>query len=211
MPLEVIGAGLGRTGTRSLKDALEILGFSQCYHMEDLFADPSRVVHWEHAAAGEPTDWEALFAGYRSAVDYPAARHWRELAAVYPKAKVILTIREATKWYKSVSDTIYRSGPRISGEVPDGPPRIHRLISNAIWYGDFAGRFEEPEFAMNKFAEHNAAVIAGLPPERLLVYRSGEGWGPLCEFLGVGVPDVPYPHRNTTEEFRARQIPGRKT
>jgi hypothetical protein len=146
MPLEVIGSGFGRTGTASLKRALETLGFGPCHHMEEVMANPEQVTRWEAYVAGEPVRWDDVFDGYRSQVDWPGAHVWRELAQAYPDAKVIHSVRPEDAWWKSFS-------------------------------------------------------AAALPPERLLVFDVTEGWEPLCAFLGVPVPDAPFPHVNSAEEF----------
>src|SRR4051812_47379409 len=111
MSIKVIGAGWGRTGTESLKKALEILGFGKCYHMFELIKDGKRVVYWEQLARGEKPDYNKLFEGYQSAVDFPAAMYYREFMAQYPEAKVILTYRDADKWYESASNTIFNPLP----------------------------------------------------------------------------------------------------
>ena len=115
MGLKVIGAGFGRTGTKSLQLALEELGFGKCYHMEELFRNPEGVVHWESAYQEKETDWNALFQNYDSAVDFPTSMYYKELADHYPDSKVILTVRDPEKWYKSAYDTIFSfdPGPKI--------------------------------------------------------------------------------------------------
>jgi len=200
MPLDVIGAGLGRTGTTSLKLALEHIGMGPCYHMKELMEYPERLPHWLDAEAGRPVDWAALFAGYRSSVDYPSSRYWRELAALYPQAKVILTVRDSKKWYESASTTIRLASRK--GYAQGNP--ISHLVTRTIWDGDFGGRFGEPEHAISIFEAHNQAVIDAIHPDRLLIYESGQGWEPLCGFLGVEVPDAPYPRSNTRREFQEK-------
>ncbi len=197
--LKVIGAGLGRTGTRSLKDALQALGVGPAYHMTDLFEHPEGIVHWEDAAEGRPTDWEALFEGYQSVVDYPGALYWRELMALYPDAKVVLTVRDPEAWVDSVLATIYPSSDRDRSES-----RLFRMINKAIWQGSFEGRFTDRDYALAHFEAHSAAVIEEVPAERLLVYQISQGWEPLARFLGVEVPQLPFPNRNSRAEFTAR-------
>ena len=204
MPLEVIGTGVGRTGTRTLKDALAILGFGPCYHMMDLMQDRSRIRHWEDAEAGRPTDWEALFEGYRSVVDYPGCLYWRELVERYPKAKVLHTSRDPESWWESARATIYQSSTRPMPDMTPEQLRHRRYIDAAIWARMFQGRFEDKDYAIARVKEHEAAVLREVPRERLLVYSVDQGWEPLCAFLGVAVPDVPFPKLNTREEFLAR-------
>jgi hypothetical protein len=202
MALAVIGAGWGRTGTLSLKLALERLGFGPCYHMIEVFGRPADIPVWERATDGEPVDWDALFAGYRSAVDWPACTFWRELAAHYPEAKVVLTERDAAGWYRSAMDTIL---PAVAGTPPAGNPVAAAQMGMAarlVIEKELGGRIDDREEVLRRFALHGAAVRRGLPAERLLVYRCEQGWEPLSRFLGVPVPDEPFPRANTTEEFR---------
>jgi hypothetical protein len=192
MPLDVIGAGLGRTGTLSLKLALEQLGFGPCYHMLEVRKAPERVLHWNRIAAGEPVDWEEVFDGFRATVDWPACNYWRELMARYPAAKVILSLRDPESWFRSTQATIF------SDAVQSGaPPAIVKILSDVVG-ADLADR----ERCIASFERHNASVRAGVPEERLLVFDAKQGWAPLCAFLGVAVPDAPFPAVNTTGEFR---------
>jgi len=210
--LKVIGVGVGRTGTLSLKAALETLGLGPCFHGRHVLDHPNRLPGWLAAARGEPADWEGLLAGYQSTVDWPAAAFWRPLAKFYPEAKFILTIREAGGWYESVSNTIYRMFGRV---VPDDQvaharrtvpgldifTAFHRQM---IWDGFFSGRFADRDYAIAAYERHNAEVISELPADRLLVIPPGAGWKPLCDFLRLPVPDEPYPHLNDPEKFWAR-------
>ena len=196
MGLKVIGAGLGRTGTMSLKLALEHLGFGPCYHMSEVFAQARRNLPlWLAAIRGQP-DWDEIFAGFAATTDYPACTYWRELSQHYPEAKVILTVRDADSWFNSVNKTIFaEGGPSTSAEGP-----MAEFMHGGV-IGDFVGRIQDREFMTAYFERRNAEVIAALPSERLLVYRPGDGWEPLCGFLGVAVPVERYPRVNTTEEW----------
>ncbi len=219
MVLRVIGAGFGRTGTRSLQAALEPLGFGPCAHMADLIDDPGGIDRWEGAvqcaAGGQVVDWEGVLPGYRATVDWPGAHFWAELAGAYPEAKVVLTVRDPERWYESARETIY--GPRrlrrasrlasaaiaLGGLAAPGPRRALRLADDLIWDGVFGGRFEERAHAVAVFRRHVEAVTDTIPPERLLVYEVKQGWGPLCRFLGVEPPaGVPFPHLNDGAAFR---------
>jgi hypothetical protein len=204
MALEVIGAGFGRTGTMSLKYALEELGFSRCYHMMEVAQNAGHIDQWEQALHGGPVDWEALFAGFRAGVDWPVCRYWPTLIGRYPDAKVILTVRDAGAWYRSVRSTIYPSS--MAGLESEDPARRRyaEWIRALIWDGTFDGRLEDESHAIGVFQAHNAAVIAGVPTDQLLIYRAGDGWPPLCRFLGVAQPATEFPKVNTTEEFRER-------
>ncbi|CAA9463008.1 MAG: FIG01212366: hypothetical protein [uncultured Rubrobacteraceae bacterium] len=212
MNLEVIGAGFGRTGTLSLKAALEELGFGPCYHMRELYEHPEHVEQWQAAVRGEPVDWERVLGDYRSTVDWPGCSFYEELLEMNPDAKVILTVRDPQRWYESARDTIYRASKAsysaafgLAGLVI---PRVRpinsasRFVSELIWKGDFDGRFGDRGYAIGVFERHNEEVERRVPPERLLVYEVKQGWGPLCDFLGVETPDEPFPHLNDGEAFR---------
>ncbi len=197
--LEVIGAGFGRTGTMSLKLALEQLGFGPCYHMTEIVENPHHARLWRTADAGHRVDWTELFARYRATVDWPACHYYQELMREFPEAKVILTVRDPDQWYDSMASTLYslkkaieasRAGVRV-------PP-----VENRLWRETFSGRFEDRQHATAVFQRHNADVIDCVPAERLLVYRVTDGWRPLCEFLGVAQPGSPFPLINTTRSFR---------
>ena len=202
MTLKVIGAGFGRTGTMSLKLALEALGFGPCYHMVEVFKAGAYDLWYEAAQDPAHADWETIFQGYDSTVDWPNATYWRELAQAYPDAKIILTERDPDEWFDSTQATIFRdmvmaSGPPGSGE---GFPRMVGAVVGAL----FDGKLHDRELCTRVFKAHNAAVRAAIPPERLLVYEVAQGWGPLCDFLGVAAPEGPMPKVNSREEFAAR-------
>ncbi len=191
MGLDVIGAGLGRNATMSMKFALEQLGFGPCYHMMELFrAAPTAIPQWLEAADGRP-DWDAIFAGYRSTCDYPAASYWRELAEYFPNAKVVLTARDPDGWFDSVSETIFH--PNAIAAIAGTP--FGELLDKAI-FDELGDGLTDRGFMTDWFLKRNADVIASLPPERLLVFHPKEGWEPLCAFLGVPVPSHPFPRVN---------------
>src|SRR5215471_12939071 len=198
MSLQVIGVGLGRTGTMSLKLALERLGLGPCYHMAELMMNPERTALWIAAADGKP-DWEAVFAGYSSTTDYPACIYWRELTNAYPKAKVILTKRDKEKWFDSTQATIFSE--EMSARIRGTP--VEPFFEKTVWR-DFGARIHDRAFMTAYFDKHNASVEAGIAKNRLLVYDVAQGWGPLCGFLGVSVPDAPFPKVNSREEMQAR-------
>ncbi|KAJ3154525.1 hypothetical protein HDU86_004654 [Geranomyces michiganensis] len=208
MPLEIIGAGFGRTGTKSTQIALEHLGF-KTYHMSEVFAHMDHIKTWEAASRGEPVDWEAFLGEYRATVDWPGCDHWRQMLERYPKAKVLLNVRDADKWYESVSESIYRI-TNLPEEITSKVPQMQAtssFVKNTIWgpNGVFKGRFLDKEFAKQVFADHIAEVKRAVPPEQLLVFEVSEGWEPLCKFLGVPVPqDMPFPRTNEKAEFQAR-------
>ncbi len=203
MALKILGAGFGRTGTLSLKLALEKLGFGPCYHMSEVFQNPGHADRWAEAIdAPNSTDWEALLSGYVSAVDWPSTYFWKELAAFYPEAKVILTERSPESWYKSCKSTIFQA---ISPE-PDNSVRGRQqmMARKMVIERTFGGGWEDEAHVISVFQRHNEEVRRTIEPGRLLVYSVGEGWEPLCRFLGVPVPAFEFPKVNSTEEFRAR-------
>jgi len=217
MALKVIGAGMGRTGTLSLKAALEELGVGPCYHMIELLTHPEQVRYWEAASARQPVDWDGLFEGYQSAVDYPAALYYWELMEQYPEAKVILTVRDPNSWWESARETIYQAGRPAPGQEGGAPPpmpfpgdpqlfaRIFGMVKRDIWEGYFGGRFEDRDYAIELFNRHTAEVRERVPADRLLVYQVQESWEPLCRFLGAPVPEgKPFPRLNDREVFRQR-------
>jgi Sulfotransferase domain len=207
MSIQVIGAGLGRTGTLSLKAALEELGFARCYHPLKVFASMDQARTWDAAARGEPVDWDRLFAGYRATVDLPGCVFYRELMENYPEAKVILTVRDPERWYDSVRQTILFASDTFPKWALLLSPRmlVFQRMLDRLWDRLFRGRFEDRAFAIDVFNRHNEQVRRDVPADRLLVYEIGQGWGPLCAFLGVPVPEgKPFPHLNDAAEFRAR-------
>ena len=198
MALKVVGSGLGRTGTKSLQSALNLLGFGPCHHMVEVFAHPKSMALWVEAGAGRP-DWDAIFAGYSSMVDYPGAAFWRELAAYYPDAKVLHSVRDPDAWFESTQATIFE--PRaIASAAAD-----QRMVAFfEAFMGNLRPHLGDRAFMTDYFRRHTEAVKAAIPAERLLIYEAGQGWGPLCAFLEVPVPDTPYPSENDRAEFIAR-------
>jgi hypothetical protein len=201
MTLQVVGAGPGRTGTHSLKLALETLLGAPCYHMLEVFTHPEHVPQWDAAVHGQPVDWDGLFTGYAAAVDWPAAAFWRELADAYPDALVLLSMRDdADTWWRSASATIFdRQMPR----PPHPGIEAWRTMVHELMARRFTADVTDEHSAKAAYERHIADVRAGVPRERLLEWRPGDGWGPLCDALGVPVPDEPFPHTNTTAEFQA--------
>jgi len=196
MALEVIGTGFGRTGTDSMREALTILGFGPCHHMFEVIQNPEQKARWRAHVAGEPVGWEALFEGYRSCVDWPSAHYWRELVAAYPNAKVLLTWRSAESWWESFDKTI---GAGIAKHTDMQALAITLIKSKA-----FGGRTDDRAHAIAVYEAHVKSVLEEVPPGRLLVHRLGDGWGPLCAFLNVPVPDTPYPSANSADAFKER-------
>lgn len=202
MALEVISSGFGRTGTKSLKAALERLGFGKCHHMHEIVEHPEQVAHWQKLAARESVDWNTVFSGYRSQVDWPGAHVWRELAAAFPEAKVIHTVRPEEKWWASFDKTIGKLMARYK-DLPL-PPHIRDILAawNELAGKDtFGGKLDDREVGLAAFRRRTKDVQEALPAHRLLVFDVAEGWGPLCAFLGVDVPDEPFPHHNLRADF----------
>ncbi len=208
MAIKVIGAGLGRTGTLSVKAALERIGFDKCYHMVDVLAHPGHARVWDEAAQEKSVDWEGLLEGYQATVDWPGCGFYPELMRRYPEAKVILTVRDPERWYESAKQTVYyarHAFPRWAVVFAPRMRHFHGMLDRLIWKGMFQGRFDDRAYAIEVFNRYNEEVRRSVPPDRLLVYEVTEGWGPLCSFLGVPVPeDEPFPHLNDTAEFRSR-------
>lgn len=198
MTLRVIGSGFGRTGTMSLKLALEQLGLGPCYHMVEVFKNPAAPDLWYAAASDVANaDWATIFAGYNATVDWPNATYYKELAAAYPDAKVVHTERDADEWFDSTQATIFAER---GGMDPDAPfPRMIRKVVFEM----FDGRMHDKDHLISVYKAHNAEVRAAIPAERLLIYHVADGWGPLCDFLGLAVPEGSTPKVNSREEFGA--------
>jgi hypothetical protein len=202
MSLTVIGSGFGRTGTASLKRALEMLGFGPCHHMEEVMENPEQVAHWQAFVAGDAVDWSKVFTGYNSQVDWPGAHVWRELAAAYPDAKVIHSVRPEEIWWKSFSSTIGRVlGGYKDMPLPDHVKAMMEAMEIAIVQDTLGGELTDKESALAAYRRRTQEVLAAIPPERLLVFDVTEGWAPLCAFLNVATPNEPFPRVNSTEEF----------
>jgi hypothetical protein len=217
--MKVIGAGLPRTATTTQKLALEMLGLGPCYHMRDLMENfEGHLPLWEDARDGSG-DWQRIFDGYQSEVDWPGSFFWRELIDVYPNAKVLLSVRDAESWERSMRDTIWsiyfgdslmHHMARARYQVDPLWRRWYDLMVSMCWTGKgaFAGSYAERQQLMDAMERWNDEVKSTVPAERLLVWHPKDGWEPLCEFLEVGVPDEPVPNVNDTEAFRQGIIGG---
>jgi len=204
MALKVVGAGFGRTGTLSLKNALEKIGFGPCYHMMEVFPRPDHVAMWHKLAFGGAIDWDLLFRDFRATVDWPSTRWWREIAAHFPDAKVLLSLRDPEAWYKSMSETIYQPMKwPVPADVPEGMRLQNEMVRKAILAETFDNRFEDKAHAIEVFKRHNQEVRDTIDPKRLLVFDVREGWEPLCRFLEVQVPSEPFPRLNDTASTQA--------
>jgi hypothetical protein len=199
MAIQIIGTGVGRTGTYSLRLAINQLGLGPCHHMEEVIDNlPVQQPLWSEALKGRP-DWEAIYDGYGSAVDWPTAAFFRELIEEYPSARFILTHRSPESWADSFTGTIYK----LIAEKDKMPPEFKEwleMVNGIVSKTGFPGGLEREDL-MKAFIAHNEAVKKTIPAGQLLVYEVKEGWEPLCAFLGVPVPDEPFPRSNRREEF----------
>ncbi len=199
MSINVIGAGVGRTGTNSLKLALNQLGCGPCHHMDEVIQNlPTQVPLWAAAANGNP-DWAAVFKDYNSAVDWPVASFYRELHKAYPTAKFILTIRSPESWHASFSETIYM----LLGMGDKLPLPMQAWLAMGLAVLAKAGFVLGLDEAGLKaaFTAHNEAVKSAIPAKQLLIYEVKQGWEPLCAFLGKPVPSEAFPRTNDRAEF----------
>jgi len=194
LSLRVIGAGFARTGTNSLKVALEQLLDTRCYHMWELLAHEDHAPVWTAAARGELPDWDQLLAGYGAAVDFPAAAFWPELMDVYPDAFILLSYRDTEGWWKSCSSTAF---PFVLS-LPESP--VKEMILT-LWEHRFISDVMNESAAKSAFEAYNDNVRSTVPSERLIEWQPSDGWAPICDALGLPVPEEVFPHVNTSEEF----------
>ena len=214
MSIKIIGAGLPRTGTNTLKESLEKLGYTKTYHMKELLVHPENLQYWQTLKETGTTNWDQLYNGYQATVDFPAYPWYKEHMKQYPDAKVILTVRPFDKWHSSVFSTIWQAGPQ---NLPEKLKMIAKLIMNPrlrkviscvklakemIFKVHFQGKFEDKIEAEKIFNQHIENVKAHVPADKLLIFDVSEGWGPLCKFLGVPEPNEPIPHLNKKENFK---------
>ena len=203
MALKLIGAGFGRTGTMSLRDALEMIGYGPCYHMSSVVDNPRFAAYWARLGRGEKVDWDEVFKGYVSAVDWPACTYWRELSEYYPKAKILLTVRDPERWFESTQNTIFSKEHRDTFYAEGADPNRRGMVE-VLYTKTFHKRQNDRDHAISVFNAHNEEVKRTAPKDRLLVYEVKEGWKPLCDFLGVPVPKARFPQINTSEDWLAR-------
>ncbi len=195
MGLAVVGTGFGRTGTESMRRALNMLGFGPTHHMLEIIEKPAEEERWQALAKGGAADWDVLFDGYGSCVDWPSAFYWRQLIKVYPAARVLLSWRSAESWWTSFSRTILKVLMQTRERDHLGVLRIAEAT--------FGGRPDDRAHAIRTYEAHVEAVMATVPEDRLLVHRLGDGWAPLCTHLGVAVPAEAYPSGNAEDQFFA--------
>ena len=201
MALQVVGAGIGRTGTHSLQLALAQLLGAPCYHMLEVLGPPEYAQYWQDAIDGKPVDWDNVFDGYAAAVDWPAAAFWKELADHYPDAIVLLSTRSsADAWWKSANDTIFEITRR--GFAPESGMQGQHSMARVMLERRFTPNWSDEKEAKAAYERHNATVRDAIPASRLVDWQPGDGWEPICKALGVPVPAEPFPHVNSTDEFR---------
>lgn len=204
--LNTIGIGYPRTGTMSLKHALEHLQFGPCYHMIEVFSRPADVDFWLSAleAQGEGVDWDHVFQDFQSTADCPACYFWRSLQTKYPAARFILTVRDSETWYDSFRSTVYEAVMHPERAPDEEHRRVQLMAKRLILDQMFEGRFDDRAYAIEVYERHNRQVTEEIPAEQLLVFDPADGWEPLCRFLNVAVPQVPFPMSNTRREFQER-------
>ncbi|MGI9400065.1 MAG: sulfotransferase family protein [Rhizobiaceae bacterium] len=193
LTIKVIGAGFGRTGTDSMREALTILGFGPCHHMKAVMSDEDNRQMWRAVSQGADPDWDKILRGFTSCIDWPSAYYWRELAEYYPEARVILTNRSAESWWKSFQNTILKSIENSKDRSSLGVA----LVAEQVFDGNPGDRVN----AIAKFEANVQSVIHTIPEDRLLIHNLGDGWEPVCEHLGVPVPNQDYPGLNSTAEY----------
>jgi len=214
MALKVIGAGGPRTGTASLKDALEILGFGKCYHMEYLFNHPEQVKYWHELFDTGTVDFNAMFEGFQSTVDFPGYLNYKALFNKYPDAKVILNDRDPEEWYDSAINTVHAATPQTLGQKLNLMKKMllssrfrkiaksFMLVEKNLWKKHYHGQFKDKELALQIYKDFNEDIKSSIPEDQLLVYQIKDGWAPLCDFLNVPVPDAAFPYKNKRKEFK---------
>lgn len=200
MGLRVVGAGLGRTGTKSLKTALERLLGGTCHHMMEVFQRPEQVPVWTAASEGTMPDWHALMADFTASCDWPSAAFWPELSAAFPDALVVLSTRDPDAWYRSANATIFVPIRAALATPPGTDPWSD--MARALFTHRFCAEVDDEALMKQRFVEHNERVRREVDPDRLLVWEASHGWEPLCRALALPVPDEPFPLTNTTEEFQ---------
>ena len=212
--MKVVGVGFGRTGTMSLKYALEQLGAGPCFHMIDLLTGERQerdLASWARVAGGGRPDWDAVFDGWESTVDWPACSYWHELVDAFPDSPVLLNVRDFDGWYRSCSNTIFAvRQAALAGELPEEterpapPPVLWEIVDKVIWEGDFQGRFQDRDWMEQMYADRIETIRREVPSDRLTVWEIGDGWQPLADMLGVEAPDEPFPRLHDTDDFRTQ-------
>jgi hypothetical protein len=211
--MHVIGTGYGRTGTTSLTAALVQLGFGPCLEAGEVFRNPRLIRPLLGAVEGKPTNWEEIFACYKSMVCEPVTPCWRRLVEYCPEVKVVHTVRDPEQWISSIQRTLLKRRRHINTWYGRGAIRVSSTLGTdlapliELFQRTLEGRAlklvaeGKPERAVEQFQAHTDQVIETVPADRLLIYDIRDEWGPLCEFLGVPVPAEPFPLKSTTVEI----------
>jgi hypothetical protein len=198
--MKLIGAGFGRSGTMSIKSALEQLGYGPCYHMKITLKRYHHMRFFMRASAGKEVEWRKFFRRYNSVVDWPTCAFYKELMNEFPDARVLLNVRDPESWYESMRETIFAIQPAFPWWFPGIVRRMHNEI---IWGGSLKGVFEDRERCLEVYRQYIVDVKSTVPADRLLVYNIKDGWKPLCDFLGVPVPEEKaFPHINERKSFK---------
>jgi Sulfotransferase domain len=198
MSIKVVGAGVGRTGTLSLKAALERLTGEPCYHMLEVFEHPEHVGAWREAAEGKAVDWAKLLDGYGATSDFPACLFWQEILGANPDAVVVLSTRaDSETWWQSASQTIF------SLDASQLPPEMGEWFEmwRVVAMARFTPDWTDKEAAIAAYERHNRNVRESVPASRLVEWQAGDGWRPLCDALNLDEPLESFPHLNKREDF----------
>lgn len=202
MPLHVIPAGVPRTGTSSLREALGYLLNAPIYHMSEAFAHPEHAATWVNAIEGNPPEWETFLAGYAGGVDAPFSNCWRDLAAAYPDAPVLLSHRgDSEVWYRSMEATVL---PRMRELLAKSTEDPMVPLFGVIFSGVFTD-IDDRDQIVAGYERRLSEVREEIEPDRLVEWQPGDGWEPICNALGVPVPARPFPHENSTASYVARK------
>ncbi|PPD45275.1 MAG: sulfotransferase family protein [Methylobacter sp.] len=204
MKLNIIGAGFGRTGTESLKKAIEILSLGPCYHMFEVDKHFDHVAVWQSKISGNNIDWDTIYAEYASAVDWPTCTFYLELFRKYPESKVILTIRDPEQWYESIKKTVFRAIREREGNLSEQTKAKREMSYKLISEKTFFNRLDDKDFCIDIFNSHIEKVKSDIPKRSLLIYDISDEWNPLCSFLGVDVPKQEFPKSNMSNDFEKR-------
>ncbi|KHN94988.1 uncharacterized protein MAM_07215 [Metarhizium album ARSEF 1941] len=211
---QVIGAGLPRTGTASFSAALAILLDGPVYHggTQITLGPEHEVKTWLRVAAQWPPSTRAsresvksLIAGrlrgFVATTDYPGLNYVQELVELYPDAKVTCTVRDVESWQKSmavVGNAATKWFMRILF-LPMPSLRYFPAFIDTVkdqWHGRYGETASPSEATYHRHMEWLREVV---PEKRLVFFDVRDGWGPLCEILGVDVPNVPFPRVNDGE------------
>jgi hypothetical protein len=208
--MKLIGAGLPRTATMTQKAALEQLGLAPCHHMVSVFGNLPTWEQWRAAIDGKLRASE-IVKDHPAAVDWPSSYFYKDLMEDFPDAKVLLSVRDAEGWARSMRKTIWEC---LYGDGLVGHMSMARERIDAQWGGWMStlremwttsgllnGAGTTDEWMIDAFDRYNAEVQAYVPAQRLLVWNPKEGWEPLCAFLELPVPDGPVPHINDSDSF----------